>query len=64
MKLKQKINTKRIPIVISPDVLKFLEIITQPADLKYTASHADFIRNNVLGEVRRKVLNAYNKNCY
>jgi len=57
-------DSKARPLNMSPDCLDFLEIILQPAELKHSASNADFIRNNVLDEVRRKVQYAYNKRTY
>lgn len=49
---------------MSPDCFNFLEAVLAPAILDHRASIADFIRNNVLEEIRRKVNNAYNKRSY
>lgn len=57
-------NSKRRVVVLDDAIMKFLMIITQPADLNHDAPHADFIRNNVLEEVRRKIINAENSRSY
>lgn len=49
---------------MSPEIIEFLDTITEPADLDHTASLADFIRNNVLEEIRGKIHNAYNRRSY
>jgi len=57
-------ESRRTPLNLDPNVMKFLMTITQPADLRHDASLADFIRNSVLEEIRRKIVNAENKNSY
>lgn len=57
-------ETKKRPLNMSPDCLKFLETILHPVELKHDAPLADFIRNNVLEEIRRKVHTAYGKLSY
>jgi len=57
-------ESKRTPLNLDPNVMTFLMTITQPKQLNHDASLADFIRNNVLEEIRRKIAYAENKNSY
>lgn len=49
---------------IPQSTLDFLDAITMPAKLKHTASHADFIRNAVLQEIRDKIEVCNNKRSF
>jgi hypothetical protein len=55
MKLKSISGTKQPEIYFTPTAFDFLMAITKPADLKHDAPLADFIRNNVLTEIRNKI---------
>jgi len=57
-------KSRRTPINLDPYIMKFLMTITHPPELKHDASLADFIRNNVLEEIRRKIIHAEDKNSY
>ena len=61
---KMRGDSKRRVVVLDDAIMTFLMTITQPADLDHTASLADFIRNNTLEEIRRKIVNAENKRSY
>lgn len=55
-------NTKSIRF--TPDMMEFLEFLTRPADLDYKACQADFIRNEVLRDLRRKIWVVEGRGCY
>lgn len=60
MKMKalsgKKVTTRGRLLSIPPATMDFLMTITEPAQLDHNATHADFIRNNVLKEIRDKVI--------
>ena len=52
------------PLFIPPDVVDFLSFILTPKELSHKADHADFIRNEVLREIRRTIHYAQERGGY
>jgi hypothetical protein len=51
-------------LFIDPAVEKFLLMILQPVPVNHTSPQCDFIKNQVLAEVWKKVENAKTKGSY
>lgn len=47
---------KNRPLNIPQATMDFLMILTEPAQLRHTAEHADFIKNAVLADLRLKII--------
>ena len=57
-------TNKSKPLNMSPDCFEFLKIILRREDLDHRSELADFIRNQVLIEIQRKVELAYQRRSY
>lgn len=56
MQRKPDGGSKKRPLNIPQDSMNFLMLITKPAALDHEASHANFIRNAVLEEIRARIV--------
>ena len=61
---RMKEGSKMRPLVLSPDVLNFLDYILKPKRLPHDASLADFVRNETLREVSEIIYNAHARGGY
>jgi len=63
-KLPPALSGKKQGLYFPPDIEKFLLKITSPESLNHRASLADFIRNNVLEDIRNRIKHAQEKGSY
>lgn len=59
---KKTTPSRTKPVIITDDVYNLMMDITTPLNISHNSSHADMIRNVVLGEVRERIAYAYSKN--
>jgi len=55
---------KSRPLNIPKATMEFLELLLAPAQLKHTASHADFIKNAVMADILTSIRRCDQKGGY